>query len=277
MNDITAYNAPNLPTDPGSINDYYKQMAEEYAAQERRASSSISVRNGIMSVGDQPIPGNMFAAVILDAVRMNTFYTEAFNAANITPPRCYAINRDEGQLAPHPDMQKDLNWFQPQAAQCSGCPHNEFGSGRTGQGKACSNRRRLLMLVAGHYQHSATGWQLQPQMDPAYYADTPMLTMALAPTTLGGWGDFVRKTAADYQRPIFGVIARVYLYAHPKHGKEAIGFETLGPVPDEWAPTIIGRHQEAAREIMQGFEPPQQQTQRGGGFHAAQQQYVQGQ
>ena len=49
--------------------------------------------------------------------------------------------------------------------------------------------------------------------------------MTLAPTSLAGWGEYVRTTAAQYQRPTFGMITRVYLYAHPKHGKEAIGFE----------------------------------------------------
>lgn len=276
MNDIINYQGGQVPADPQAIADYYKQTAEAYAEQERRAGSSISVRNGIMAVGDSPIPHNQFAAVILDAVRMNTFYREAFNASNITPPTCYAISRDESNLAPHPDMAKDLNWFQPQSERCGGCPHNEFGSGRTGTGKACSNRRRLLLLVAGVYEQGPTGLQLNPYLDPTYYATAPMLSLALAPTTLGGWGEFVRKTAADYQRPVFGVISRVYLYQHPKHGKEAIGFEALAPTPDNWAPTIIGRHQEAAREIMEGFEPPQQQTQRGGGFYQAQNQVTSG-
>lgn len=276
MNDIVNYNGGQVPSNPQELADYYRKMAEAYAATERRAGSSISVRNGVMAVGDQPIPGNQFAAIILDSVRLNTYYTEAFNPQVITPPRCYAIARNDAEMAPHPDMQKDLNYFQAQADRCGACPHNEFGSGRTGQGKACTNRRRLLMLVAGTYKQGPQGWVLEPHTDPAYYEDAAMLTMALPPTTLGGWGEFVRRTAAEYQRPMFGVIARVFLYAHPKHGKEAVGFEPLAPTPDEWGATIIKRHQEAASAIMEGFEPPQAAPQRGGGFHQAQQQYVQG-
>ena len=258
-----------LPADPQQLADYYKQYAEAYAAEERRAGSSVSIRNGVMSVGDQAIPGNQFAAIILDAVRLNTYYTTAFNPQVIAPPVCYAIGRNDAEMAPHPDMAKDQSYFQPQAERCGACPHNEFGSGRTGTGKSCSNRRRLLMLLAGTYQQGPSGPVLQPFTDTAHYETSPLLTMTLAPTTLVGWGQWVRDTAAQYQRPMFGVIARVFLYTHPKHGKEAVGFETLAPMPDEWAPTIIKRHQEAERAIMEGFDAPQRH-QSGGGFYAVQ-------
>jgi hypothetical protein len=258
-----------LPSDPAQLADYYKQYAETYASTERRAGSSVSIRNGVMSVGDQAIPGNQFAAIIIDAARLNTFYNTAFNPQVIAPPVCYAIGRNDAEMAPHPDMAKDPMHFQPQAERCGACPHNEFGSGRTGTGKACANRRRLLMILAGTYLQGSTGWALNPILNPEHYASSPFLTMTLAPTTLVGWGQWVRDTAAQYQRPMFGVIARVFLYTHPKHGKEAVGFETLAPTPDEWAAPIIRRHQEAQREIMEGYEPPQNQ-QRGGGFYQAQ-------
>ena len=271
MNDIIQYQGGQVPADPAQMKDYYAQYAEAYASTERRAGSSISIRNGVMSVGDQAIPGNQFAAIILDAVRLNTYYLTAFNANNIEPPTCYAIGRDESQLAPHPDMAKDLNFFKPQADRCAACPHNVFGSGRTGTGKACSNRRRLLLLLAGTYAQGPQGWALQPYTDVEHYATSPLLTLTIAPTSAQGWGQFVRDAASQYQRPPFGVITRVHLYMHPKHGKEAVDFETLAPMPDEWGPTIIRRHQEAAQSILEGFDPPQARPQAGGGFYQAQQ------
>jgi hypothetical protein len=276
MNLPTTTGGAQLPSDPAQMQDYYRKMAEAYASTERRAGSSVSVRNGVMSVGDQPIPGNQFAAIILDAVRLNTFYKTGFNPSNIEPPTCYAISRDDASLAPHPDMAKDLSWFQPQADRCGACPHNEFGSARQGEGKACQNRRRLLMLVVGTYAQTAQGWQLQPNLDVESYASAPLIGMTLAPTTLGGWGAWVRDNAAKYGRPPFGVIARLYLYAHPKHGKEAVGFETLAPVPDEWMPTIVPRFEEATKEIMQGYDAPHKNgpgargQQQGGGFYNVQ-------
>lgn len=276
MNLPTSHGGPQLPADPSQLNDYYKQYAEAYAETERRAGSSITLRNGIMSVGDQAIPGNQFAGIVLDAVRLNTYYASNFNPNSIEPPICYAIGRNDMEMAPHPDMAKSP-YFQPQSPRCSGCPHNEFGSARQGQGKACGNRRRLLILVAGTYQPSPQGPVLQPITDLSHYATSALLTLSVAPTSAPGWGAFVRDSMAKYQRPPFGMIARIYLYPHPKHGKEAVGFEPLAPLPDDWAPTVLQRFQEAQQEIMQGFEAPRAQPaqqQRGGGFYGAQQQVV---
>lgn len=254
-----------------NLSNVYEQYAQAYAQTERRAGSSISMRNGIMSVSETPLPGNQMAAIVLDAARLNTFYTVPFNSQQPAPPTCYAISRDEASLAPHPDMAKAPTFFQPQAQTCLACPHNQFGTSRTGVGKACSNRRRLLLLPAGIYQQSATGWQLQPYTDVQHYAESPLLTLTIAPTSAKSWGAFVRDAADNYHRPPFGMIVRIYLYMHEKHGKEAIGFETLAPVPDEWAPTILKRHEEATHAILEGFEAPVAQ-QPGGGFHQAQQQ-----
>ena len=270
-NDITTFNGGQLPADPTQVGDYYKQYAQAYAESERSAGSSITLRNGVMSVGDQPLPGNMLAGVVLDAVRLNAYYDKPFNPQNVEPPVCYAIGRDEMQMAPHPDMAKGPAYFKPQAQACNGCPLNEFGSNSTGQGKACSNRRRLLILPAGYYEMGPNGLQLVPITDPEHYKTSPFLTLTLSPTTLQGWGQWVRKSAADYQRPMFGLISRIYLYAHPKHGKEAVGFETLAPVPGELDAIVIQRHVEATQDIMQGFEVPTQQgNQRGGGFYNTQ-------
>lgn len=271
MNDIIQYGGAGLPADPAQLQDYYAKYAEAYAQTERRAGSSVSIRNGAMSVGDQAIPGNQFAAIILDVARLNTFYSGPFNPQSIEPPVCYAIGRNDAEMAPHPDMARDLNYFRPQAERCGACPHNEFGSGRTGTGKACSNRRRMLLLLAGTYVPGPHGMTLQPFTDVNHYATSPLLTMTIAPTSAAGWGEFVRGAATNYRRPPFGVIARVHLYTHPKHGKEAVGFEALAPTPDEWGPIIVQRHQEAAAEIMEGYDPPQAKPQRGGGFHNAQQ------
>ena len=281
MPDIITTHPGQVPATAADMADIYRQYADAYAATERSGGSSISVRNGVMSIGDQPVPGNQFAAVILDAVRLNTFYRNAFNPAAIEAPTCYAVGRSDPEMSPHPDMAKDPTYFQPQADRCGACPHNEFGSGRTGTGKACTNRRRLLLLPAGHYQQGPNGFVLQPIQDTNHYSESPFLTLNLAPTTLASYGAWIRDTAANYQRPMFGVIARVFLYQHPKHGKEAIGFETLAPTPDEWGPIIFKRHQQATTEIMEGYEVPDASTQqhnhqqRGGGFQQQQQQQQQ--
>lgn len=271
MNDIVTHQPVQVPSNPADLTEYYRRAAEAYAATERTFSSTISAKNGTMMLGDQPIPGNQFAAVILDAVRVNTFYTTAYNPNSVDPPVCYAIGRNDAELAPHPDMAKDMSYFRPQADRCSGCPHNQFGSRGQGQGKACSNKRRLYVLLAGTYGMTPMGLQMNPFMDPEHYRETPFYQVSLPPTSLKAWGEYVRGSAAQYQRPMFALVTRVFLYQHPQHGKEAWGFEALGPAPDAWAPIIAERHNTALSEIMQGYEPPQSRHP-GGGFYGQQSQ-----
>jgi hypothetical protein len=168
-------------------------------------------------------------------------------------------------------MARDPNHFKPQSDACQGCPMNEFGSNQqTRKGKACGNRRRLIMLLAGTYQQDVNGMlHLQPYTTADHYQTTPFLQMTLAPTTLKAWGEFVRSSAAQFQRPFFGLVTRVYLYAHPAHGKEAIGFEPLAQIPDDWAHAVIPRQQEAMKDIFKGYEPPQNGHPQGG-FHQVQ-------
>ena len=249
-----------LPSNPQDMQDMYARYAQAYTESEPVSGQSIKINNGVMSLGDQIIPGNQFAAIILDAAHVNTFYGTAYNPNVILPPTCYAVGRSEMEMVPHPDMAKDMNYFRAQADRCSACPQNVFGSARQGEGKACGNRRRLLLLMCGVYPQG----QLVPIMDLNHYASSALLTLSVAPTSAKNWGRLIRQASAEYQRPPFGVIARVFSYAHEKHGKEAVGFDIIAPVPDEWAPTIFKRQQEAQGEIMEGYEPPQQKAQQGG-------------
>jgi len=283
MTNLPTAPGTQLPSNPADMQDVYARYAQAYTETEPVSGQSIKINNGVMSLGDQVIPGNQFAAIILDAAHINAFYSTTYNPNVVLPPNCYAIARNEMELAPHPDMAKDLQHFQPQAERCNACPHNVFGSARQGQGKACGNRRRLVLLLAGAYPQG----QLQPFTDISHYATAPLLTMSVAPTSAKNWGRLVRQAAAEYQRPPFGVISRVYVYPHEKHGKEAVGFDIIAPLPDDWAPTVFKRQQEAQIEVMAGYEPPQRQQGApqgapqggwgqqapvaGGGFYGAQQ------
>lgn len=274
-NPIVPVGGNQMPTTPQDLAEYYRKVAEAYAAEERSGGSNISIRNGVMSVGDQPIPGNQMASIILDAVHLNTWYPDAYNPQQPLPPRCYAIGRSDAEMRPHPDMAKAPQFFAAQSESCLSCPLNQWGSGPNGKGKACRNRRRIIMLPAGTYQ----GGVLQPILDPAYYGEAALHTLDIPPTNLGGWGEYVRGIAAQWARPFSAIVTRVYVYPHPKHGKETVGFEAIGPMPDDWAPTIFRRVNEAAAEIFRGYEAPDMSAptqapapQAGGGFYQQQQQ-----
>lgn len=278
MNQVTNYQQGGVPTTPEQVAEYWTKSAEHYAATERSGSPSISVKNMTLMAGDQPIPGNQFAAIILDVAMLNVFYTSAYNPNVVLPPICYAVGRNPAEMAPHPDMAKDPSYFKPQADRCGACPHKEWGSAQgTSQGRACRDRRRFKLLVAGTYAQGPQGWSLNANMDPTYYQTAAIMDMSIPPTSIKTWGAYVRSVSAQYGAPPFGVVTRVWSHPHPEHGKEAMSFEALGPIPEDWRGLMIQRHNEAATTILEGYEPPQAQQQRGGGFYGAQQQAIQGQ
>lgn len=67
------------------------------------------------------------------------FYEGAFEEGSQEKPTCYS---DDG-VTPGSDSKKR------QAKTCAACPHNVWGSGQNGKGKACQDNRRIAVAPAG--------------------------------------------------------------------------------------------------------------------------------
>ena len=85
--------------------------------------------------------------VILDFVWSMVNYPGTYNANNPQQPNCFAIGRENpdpkpGQLGlkPHPDA------ADKQSEDCKECPKNQWKSAASGNGKACKNQRRLIVV-----------------------------------------------------------------------------------------------------------------------------------
>lgn len=67
--------------------------------------------------------------------------------------RCYLKGLDEGGVESAPpdclsyDGVEGVNYASGEITLCETCPLNQFGSGRNGVGKMCSNRHRLYLLL----------------------------------------------------------------------------------------------------------------------------------
>jgi hypothetical protein len=82
--------------------------------------------------GDKPEKTVGFEAVILHHHPINAYYSKPYSAKNASPPDCGSLDGVCGVGNP--------------GGLCAECPHNEFGSGKDGNGKACGNRHRLYLL-----------------------------------------------------------------------------------------------------------------------------------
>jgi len=179
------------------------EMAARYAEQEQLSGGTfLSTRGGTLSFGDTVMPGNQACVIVLDAVKENTYYPDDFDPDTPAAPRCYAFGRDNDVMGPHPSMQLDLNYFKPQAVDCSGCSFNEWGSADKGRGKACQNRRRLALVPAGYYspKRGSRDFDLEIFTDPDHYKKSDIAFIKLPVLSVKNWSKYVTQIANSIHR-----------------------------------------------------------------------------
>lgn len=246
-----------------NYDEAWAQEAQRYAQDEPVTGGAfLSTRGGQLSFGDELLPGNQVCCIILDAIRENTFYANKFNPDVQQSPICYAFGRGNEEMAPHPSMQKDLDFFVPQAPECDGCAHNEWGTADTGRGKACQNRRRLALIPAGYYapRKGSRDFDLEIFTDPDHYAKADIAYLKVPVMSVKDWAKYVSQVSSAMRRPPYGVITRLYLEPDAK-SQFKVHFEALEVVPDELAAVVIARHEEAVKAIEQGYLPPREEDQ----------------
>ena len=117
--------------------------------------------------------------VILDFVWFMVHYAGVYNSNSPQKPNCFAVGRDKpdsGILKPHETVVK------PQGKTCSpdDCPMNKWKSAPTGNGKACKNQRRLILVP------------------PKFDEDTNVMTMYVSPMGLKNFDAYVTRLKNEH-------------------------------------------------------------------------------
>ena len=244
-----------------NYDEQYAAQAAAYAEQEQMAGGTfLSMRGGTLSFGEEVMPGNQVCVIILDAVKENTYYKNAYDPNNREAPVCYAFGRGNEEMAPHPSMQVDLNSFEPQSADCASCQWNKFGTADKGKGKACQNRRRLALIPAGYYQpkRGSRDFDLSLFDDPKHFQTAEIAYIKLPWFSVMQWSKYVTQLAATIHRPPHGVITRLHVEPDAKAQYLAC-FEMIEPVSDALAAVIMARHEESTKAVIQGYTPPREE------------------
>jgi hypothetical protein len=259
-----------MANDLVTINAKWEQQAEEAAASEAPISSQfLSTKGGVLSFGDEAMPGNQVLVIVVDATNENTFYQGKYDPNDTAPPVCYAFGRGvDDDMGPHETMQADLSYFEPQAETCQVCPMNEWGSADTGRGKACQNRRRLVLLPAGFYspKRGSRDFDLEVFADEAHFRTADLASIKLPVTSVKEWAKYVHDIATNFRRPPHGVITRLYL-ENDSANQYKVKFEMVEEVGDEIAEAVMARAAAARTVPFQGYQPPrpEDKTQQGAG------------
>jgi hypothetical protein len=223
------------------------QMAA--AVEESTATGQFfSLKSGVLSFNDAPLPNNEMAVIILDGVLENVYYEGKYDVDNPQGPKCFAFGRDEKELAPHKIVIEAGNSMAGASGLCAGCEMNEWGSAETGRGKACRNTRRLAMIPAGTFEVG----KFKPFSNEEQLESAGIAYMKLPVTSVKGYAGFVKQIAGALKRPPHAVYTRVSVRPDPQSQFKVV-FEPLSQIPDELLGVVMKRHEEAgSRPWWQG-------------------------
>lgn len=235
-----------------------KQAQIAAAVEESTATGQFfSLKGGVLSFNDNPMPGNEMAAIILDGILENVFYEGAYDPDNVQAPTCFAFGRDEKTMEPHKIVVEAGNSMAGAAGNCAGCEMNEWGSADKGRGKACRNTRRLGLLAAGTFDDRGKF----KAFDAEQLESGPLGFMKLPVTSVKGYAAFVKQVAGALKRPPFGIFTKITVKIDPQTQFKVI-FEPLGQVPDSLMAVVMQRREEAMASIESPYSLPEEEEQR---------------
>ena len=108
-----------------------------------KGKSFAVVRDGKRTIVTRPddpeAPANYVDAIFVKSnpALTKVFYLKGYEEGSAAKPDCFSndgVRPDPGAPA-------------PQAKSCTTCPHNAFGSGQNGKGKACADTRRVAVVA----------------------------------------------------------------------------------------------------------------------------------
>ena len=116
---------------------------------------------------DEPVMSTDLTGVLIHHHPVNAYWKEEYAGGNVQPD-CSSHDGKQG-------VERETG----EIHDCSKCPHNQFGSGKNGSGKACKNIHRCYILQEGN--------------------PVPII-LALPPTSLKYIRDYIVSKLTDEQR-----------------------------------------------------------------------------
>lgn len=128
----------------GAVVSYDAILAERAAKAKARVAQlpaggaqGLSFKGGTMAWAGQNI-GHETHVIVLDYVAERTYYDRPYNENDKSPPTCYSYDGE----GPHDKA------AEAQSSACENCQHNQWGSANVGDGKACKEGARIIVVPA---------------------------------------------------------------------------------------------------------------------------------
>jgi hypothetical protein len=152
----------------------------------------LSTKSGVLTYRDNPIANNQIEVVILSSPVERLYYTSRYDPTKPAGPVCFALGSTMSDLKPN------VNATEKQFATCSNCPKDQWGSSANGgKGKACAEKRRLLIMTADTVS----------SVEAVNAGEVAALRTPV--TSVRGFATYLQKIASTTKRPLSAVVTRI--------------------------------------------------------------------
>lgn len=177
----------------------YAKASREQVKNVGGGGAAIKFGRGTIAVSGNTVPGGKLKCVILGYCALNAWWDADYDKDDVQPPDCYAYSDAVGdpEMAPHPEA------ADKQAETCAECEKNQFGTARTGRGKACSNTIKLAALTAADCKEAE---------------DIPAAELAfgrVSPTNMKHFAGYVKMLEEEHGRPPWAVVTEISSFDDP--------------------------------------------------------------
>jgi hypothetical protein len=226
---------------PGALVKYdeeFLKYAKDIASRLTIGGTFISLKSGIVAIGGKPVEGNKLKVIIVDNVHVNSYFDHPYDEDDKSPPNCFALGREEGELEAHVNSKADWQNRQDKLDEtgkkigewspCAGCKQNVMGSSDRSKGKACQNTERLAVISA-------------EELDKDSIKNGEVLYVKLSVMNRKPFALYAKGLLEGFKRPPFGVITD-FGVVPDKKTQFRVTFEMDALVPKELAGVVIARH-----------------------------------
>lgn len=214
------------------------KLAVQTAEAEKPSGNWVSFKNGILSIGGNPMKGNKVEGSIIHSVFENQWYKERYDPNNPTAPHCYALSETDDDLKPHPDS------AEPQSPTCAECPKNQWGSDPGGgKGKACKNVRRLAMIH-------------RSDLEVEKVSKAEVAVAKLPVTSVKNWSTYAHQIANVLKMPPLAVITEMSVEPDAKTQFQ-VNFSLVDKVEDNAVlQALLNKRRDVTALIFAPYDKP---------------------
>jgi len=175
-----------------SMEDFEAEMESQAESDSARVESGgggthISIAGSTFTLGDADL-GDELTGVIIDFSNEKVWYDGVYNPEDPGAPACWAI----GSERPNELVASELSPA-PQCDSCEDCEKNEWGSAATGRGKACQDKRRLMIV------------SMEDLLEAESLEDIEVSMLKAPAGSVSAYDKYIKGLSKVHKRPCYGV------------------------------------------------------------------------